>query len=154
MAIVLLDNLRSLINVGLLAVPFVAGCSANDIARDFGKPIGIVQMSEDGSLKIRMHDAQSGAGTQIIRPNDEYYRDYVGIYGEIKPGESKSIFPSIGIVSMLSDGTIEYALHGIGKNEPLFMTVGQSRAGDPDYDSWISRVGGIRPGETKEVPPY
>lgn len=119
---------------------------------DIKNPAGIAEMSKDGVLTIHMFDAPKGSDSQIVKPSDPYYEEMRQIVGGIQPGERKSIVRSIGQVHMDANMTITYTLHGIEKSGPQFLKSGQSKPGDPDYDSWISRVGGLKPGETKVIP--
>jgi hypothetical protein len=61
---------------------------------------------------------------------------------------------SIGVATMLTDGTIVYRLRGvcIGRPEDPEV-VWKYPPGSAGYASAKERVGGIKPGETKNVPP-
>jgi hypothetical protein len=61
---------------------------------------------------------------------------------------------SIGVATMLADGTIVYRLRGgcIGRPEDAEV-VWKYPLGSAGYASAKDRVGGIKPGETKNVPP-
>ena len=61
---------------------------------------------------------------------------------------------SIGVATMLADGTIVYRLRGgcIGRPEDPEV-VWKYPPGSAGYASAKDRVGGIKPGETKNVPP-
>ena len=113
---------------------------------------GIAEMASDGVLTIRMFGAPKGGDTQIVKPSDPYYEEHLKMVGGIKPGEKKWIDQSIGQIHMDSSGIITYTLHGIEKSSPQFLKTGKSKPGDPDYVNWVSRVGGLKPGETKLIP--
>lgn len=121
---------------------------------DLQNPIGIAEMSKDGVLTIRMFNTPAGNKIEVVRPSDFDYDAMRQRVGGINPGEKKSIYETIGTVYMDKDGVITYALHGIEKEGPQFLKSGKSKPGDADYDSWLSAVGGLKPGETKAVPAW
>src|SRR5690349_7174175 len=57
---------------------------------------------------------------------------------------------SIGIARMLADGTI---LDGVGAGDRA-QAVMQLRPGDTHYQPLLDHVGGLKPGETKHIPPW
>lgn len=122
------------------------------MSSDAENGIGTAAMSADGVLTIHLNASPRGEAPEIIRPSDADYQQMIMSVGGIKPGERKIIPESIGTVTMASDGTITYALHGIESAGPQFRMTGKSKLGDADYASWLTRVGGLRPGETKLVP--
>jgi hypothetical protein len=73
----------------------------------------------------------------------------VAAYGAEKPSEEKSI----GVATMLADGTI---LVGVSGPEPgsRARAVLMVEPGDTNYQSIIDHVGGLKPGETKPIPPW
>jgi hypothetical protein len=61
---------------------------------------------------------------------------------------------SIGVATMASDGTIELRLRATGPGGMVgegFLTY---RPNDPQYGDILRHLGGLRPGETKSVPPW
>ena len=61
----------------------------------------------------------------------------------------------IGTATMRSDRTIELRLWtGHGTGGPKGQTMKTCSPGHPDYDDIIDHVGGLRPGETKNVPSW
>ena len=128
------------------------GCVNKAMGSDLKKSIGTASMAADGVLTLRLDDAPKGQAPEVVKPSDADYQQMLQVVGEIKPGEQKSIFESIGTVHMEADGRITYALHGIETLGSQFLRSGQSKPGDADYNGWISRVGGLKPGETKSVP--
>jgi hypothetical protein len=67
------------------------------------------------------------------------------------PGEAEPA--SIGTAKMLADGAIELRLYSTsdGKDAHLLQVLHKS---DKLYDEVIRHVGGLKPGETKVVPPW
>ncbi len=60
---------------------------------------------------------------------------------------------SIGVATMTQDGTITLRLRAedggkIGEGNLTY------RRGNPQYDEVLQHIGGIKPGETKSVPPW
>jgi hypothetical protein len=61
----------------------------------------------------------------------------------------------IGTATMQSDGTIVLRLWtGHGTIGPKGQTLKTCSPGHPDYDEIVEHVGGLRPGETKNVPSW
>jgi hypothetical protein len=61
---------------------------------------------------------------------------------------------SIGVATMGSDGTIELRLRATGPGRMVgegFLTYPPS---DPQYAEILRHLGGLKPGETKSVPPW
>jgi hypothetical protein len=70
-------------------------------------------------------------------------------HGAENPGDEKSI----GVATMLADRTI---LVGVSGPEPgsRARAVLMVEPGDTNYQSIIDHVGGLKPGETKPIPPW
>lgn len=70
-----------------------------------------------------------------------------------KPAESNNLPASVGVAKMLPDGTLQLFLMGkIGNaNAEKFIEV---KKGEEKYESYISHIGGIKPGEVKSIPPW
>jgi hypothetical protein len=60
---------------------------------------------------------------------------------------------SIGVATMLADGTILVGVPGpeAGSRARAVLMV---EPGDTNYQSIIDHVGGLKPGETKSIPPW
>jgi hypothetical protein len=62
--------------------------------------------------------------------------------------------PSIGVARMRPDGTIELDLRATGEGG----TIGHGRLTysptHPQYQDVLRHLGGLKPGETKNVPPW
>jgi hypothetical protein len=71
------------------------------------------------------------------------------LYAAETPADEKSI----GVATMLADGTI---LVGVPGPEPgsRARAVLMVEPGDTNYQSIIDHVGGLKPGETKPIPPW
>lgn len=122
------------------------------IQADRSSMAGIAEMSPDGVLRLQMFDAVKGADTQVLKPTDPYYKESVEMIGGIKPGERKSIPRFSGQVHMDADGTIEFVLMARTSAGGVGRSFGDAKPGDPNYETMLSRVGGLRPGETKMIP--
>jgi hypothetical protein len=62
--------------------------------------------------------------------------------------------PSIGVATMAADGTIELRLRATGSGGMVgegFLTYAPS---DPQYAEILRHLDGMKPGETKSVPPW
>lgn len=119
---------------------------------DRGSMAGIAEMSPDGVLRLQMFDAVKNADTQILKLTDPYYKESVEMVGGIKPGERKLIPRSSGQVHMNADGTIEFVLMTRTNAGGVGRTFGDAKPGDPSYEAMLSRVGGLKPEETKMIP--
>ena len=77
----------------------------------------------------------------------------VVVPGAALAAESPSSEKSIGVVTMLANGTI---LIGVGGDGPAARAraVLEIHPGDSNYQMIIDHVGGLRPGETKPIPPW
>jgi len=60
---------------------------------------------------------------------------------------------SIGVATMTEDGTITLRLRSLPPG-PIAEGTLRYAPGDPRYDEIVRHLGGIRPGETKPVPPW
>lgn len=67
---------------------------------------------------------------------------------------SESSTPSIGIATMMPDGTIVLQLRGQADDGTVAETQLVIKPGDPTYASTLQHLGGLKPGETKPVPPW
>ena len=109
-------------------------------------------MSKEGVLTIRMFDAPEGSDTQIVKPSDPYYEETLEYVGEVRNGERKALVRSIGQVHMEADRSISYSLYTIESSGPQARIAGKAKPGDESYESMLTRVGGLSPGETKMIP--
>src|SRR5215467_4757689 len=68
-------------------------------------------------------------------------------------GEDPAAGGSVGVATMLANGTI---LIGVGGSGPgaRAQAVLEIHPGDTNYQMIIDHVGGLRPGETKPIPPW
>jgi len=68
-------------------------------------------------------------------------------------GEAQKPAPSVGVATMLTNGTI---LVGVGGDGPAAraQAVLEIHPGDTNYQMIIDHVGGLKPGETKPIPPW
>lgn len=73
--------------------------------------------------------------------------------GDVLCAESPDSTPSVGVATMLPNGTI---LVGIRAPEPggQLQAVLMVEPGDTNYQQIIDHVGGLKPGETKSIPPW
>ena len=77
----------------------------------------------------------------------------VPISAAVYAAETPNAEKSIGVATMLVDGTI---LVGVPGPEPgsRARAVLMVEPGDMNYQSIIDHVGGLKPGETKSIPPW
>jgi hypothetical protein len=63
--------------------------------------------------------------------------------------------PAIGVAHMLENGTILVGISapGSGPDAPL-QAVLMVEPGDTQYEVLIAHIGGLKPGETKSIPPW
>ena len=66
------------------------------------------------------------------------------------PSEKPAAGKSIGMARMLADGSI---LVGVGAGDRA-QAVLQLRPGDTQYQLLLDHIGGLKPGETKSIPPW
>lgn len=61
---------------------------------------------------------------------------------------------SIGVATMAPDGIIRLQLRAEGMGGTVGDAVLVLRRGDPMYDEVLRHLSGLKPGETKPVPPW
>ena len=61
---------------------------------------------------------------------------------------------SIGVATMTPDGTITLRLRAEGEGGKIGEGNLTYRRGNPQYDEVLQHIGGLKPGETKPVPPW
>ncbi len=67
--------------------------------------------------------------------------------------ENPAPAPSVGVATMLENGTILIGVRGPAPDSPL-QAVLMIEPGDTNYQQIIDHVGGLKPGETKSIPPW
>jgi hypothetical protein len=67
---------------------------------------------------------------------------------------AEAVPDSIGVATMTPDGTISLQLRAEGKNGEIGDAVLNFQRGTAEYDDVLRHIGGIKPGETKSVPPW
>ena len=77
----------------------------------------------------------------------------VAISGGALAAENPAPAPSVGVAKMLEDGTILIGIRGSAPDGPL-QAVLMIEPGDTNYQQIIDHVGGLKPGETKSIPPW
>jgi len=70
-----------------------------------------------------------------------------------EPSENPSSEKSIGMARMLADGTILVGVGARGANDRA-RAVMQLRPGDTQYQPLLDHIGGLKPGQTKSIPPW
>ena len=73
--------------------------------------------------------------------------------GIVLAAENPAPEPSVGVARMLESGTILIGIRGPGVDGPL-QAVLMIEPGDTNYQQIIDHVGGLKPGETKSIPPW
>src|SRR3569832_2995132 len=68
-------------------------------------------------------------------------------------GESPSAAQSIGMARMHADGTILIGVSTGGSGDRA-QAVMQLKPGDTQYQPVLDHIGGLKPGETKPIPPW
>ena len=61
---------------------------------------------------------------------------------------------SIGVATMTPDGTITLRLRAEGEGGRIGEGNITYRRGNPQYEEVLHHIGGLKPGETKPVPPW
>lgn len=67
--------------------------------------------------------------------------------------ENPAAAPSVGVATMLENGTILIGIRGPAVDGPL-QAVLMIEPGDTNYQQIIDHVGGLKPGQTKSIPPW
>ena len=73
------------------------------------------------------------------------------------PSDAATMPPSnapIGAASMASDGTVYLQLRAEGSNGEVGDAMFTYKPGEPRYQQIIEHVGGLKPGESKPMPPW
>src|ERR1700686_5170549 len=73
--------------------------------------------------------------------------------GAAPAAENPASVPSVGVAKMLENGTILIGIRGPAPDGPL-QAVLMVEPGDTNYQRIIDHVGGLKPGETKSIPPW
>jgi hypothetical protein len=76
-----------------------------------------------------------------------------GLAAENPAAENPAPEPSVGVARMLENGTILIGIRGPAVDGPL-QAVLMVEPGDTNYQQIIDHVGGLKPGETKSIPPW
>lgn len=89
----------------------------------------------------------------VFKPDTKGYADTVRYFG-VKPGQSKLIPRTVGQVEMNQDGSLT-VYRGSDASGPVVIEPSQIviPPGHAQYEELIARVGGLKPGETKGIPP-
>src|SRR6476660_8231355 len=69
------------------------------------------------------------------------------------PKDDTATAKSIGMARMLADGTIMVGVPGPGSGERAEAVL-MLKPGDTQYKPLLDHVGGLKPGETKSIPPW
>jgi hypothetical protein len=69
------------------------------------------------------------------------------------PAENPAPAAAIGVATMLQNGTILVGVRGTN-TDSLLQGVLMVEPGDSTYQQLIDHVGGLKPGETKPIPPW
>ena len=78
---------------------------------------------------------------------------FLACSGVVLAAENPAPAPSVGVARMLENGTILIGIRGPGPDSPL-QAVLMVEPGDTNYQQIIDHVGGLKPGETKSIPPW
>src|SRR5579864_4200509 len=73
--------------------------------------------------------------------------------GAALPGENPAPAPAIGVATMLQNGAILVGVRGPDAESSL-QGILMVEPGDSTYQQLIDHVGGLKPGETKPIPPW
>src|ERR1700687_1135209 len=73
--------------------------------------------------------------------------------GNALAAENPAPGPSVGVATMLENGTILIGIRGPAVDGPL-QAVLMIEPGDTNYQQIIDHVGGLKPGQTKSIPPW
>jgi len=77
----------------------------------------------------------------------------LALAGTAMAAESPAAASSIGVAAMLQNGTILVGVRGPDPDSSL-QGVLMVEPGDSTYQQLIDHVGGLKPGETKPIPPW
>jgi hypothetical protein len=78
---------------------------------------------------------------------------FLACSGAVLAAENPASDPSVGVARMLENGTILIGVRGPAVDGPL-QAVLMIEPGDTNYQQIIDHVGGLKPGETKSIPPW
>jgi hypothetical protein len=123
------------------------------------QPIGQAEMSTDRTVTVYWYERDGRGSYQtksVFSPESRGYRALLEHIGGLDPGQRKPIppyAPTIGHATMSADGTITLHLVGDIKDNIVHSTRNVS-PNDPMYKEVKQHIGGIKPGQTKPVPPW
>lgn len=114
---------------------------------------GVVEMSSDGSITLRVFNLQEGDDIISFNSRDDVYSDYIELVDGLLPGQVKAFPQILGSVKMNIDGSLSYKYTGVPrKGGPHLFKRGIILMGSPDYKILIDKLGGFDPGESKAIP--
>lgn len=99
---------------------------------------------------LRVHSRQSAGGVSASS-RDTAAPDDLGC---AKEGDTPDASRSIGIVTMLPEGTLRLQLRAELRGGTVGDSVLLVKPGEKSYEETIRHVGGIKIGESKQVPPW
>jgi hypothetical protein len=69
-------------------------------------------------------------------------------------GKEAKTSNSIGTATLEQDGTLVMQLRAEADGKTIGDSLLRYKPGDPNYQKMLQHVGGLKPGETKPVPPW
>src|SRR5258705_5508911 len=79
---------------------------------------------------------------------------FLALSGDVLAAENPApAAPSVGVATMLENGTILVGIRGPATDGPL-QAVLMVEPGDTNYQQIIDHLSGLKPGETKSIPPW
>jgi len=77
---------------------------------------------------------------------------FLALSGAVLAAENPA--PSVGVARMLPDGIILVGIRGPDSQDSQAQAVLVVEPGDSNYQRIVDHIGGLKPGETKSIPPW
>lgn len=153
------------IAIFVVGLPLTACQSTSSLAglpRDGSDFVGYVTMRPDRTLRMRVFEYPSRrrAYEYDLDQSTTSYSHAINQAGGLEPGQTRRLRRILGSVTMVADGTLAVGYypaasspHGESGTIPHVWSVPPTmiRRGDPGYAELVRQVGGLNPGETKEI---
>jgi hypothetical protein len=113
---------------------------------------GVQLMSDRIQTGADSQVAKPGAHTSVLNSVDILGGDNARAAAAPKKANDDSL-KSIGDAWLLRDGSLNVNLRSSSTGEHV-MALFNYKKGDKEYDSWVKHIGGIKPDELKQIPPW
>jgi hypothetical protein len=129
-----------------------------EICKAFPVNLGVASMLDNGVIIVKSATEANGKRIEFetpYRPGDPGYGRMLANLGDMKPGDLKCVppfRPSIGVATLLSDGSLVLDLRGKGVPGLVSEATREIyRPTDPGYGALMKQFQGMKVGEYRDV---